>query len=132
MNISSVNSAAEARRAMGIQGGDAAAKDPAQAYEQRKKDASAAAKQFEAIMLRQLLAPAIEPMMNSGLGGEGGGGSGSGVYGYMLTDAMADSLSKGGGLGLSKLLEKQFTPKAPASAVQAASTYKIGKMNNHE
>ncbi|MBX7122545.1 MAG: rod-binding protein [Opitutaceae bacterium] len=69
-----------------------------------------AASQFEAIILRQLLAPTIEPLMSGGLGGAGAGGGG-GVYGYMLTDVLADSLSKGGGLGLSKMLTRQLTPR---------------------
>ncbi len=69
-----------------------------------------AASQFEAIILRQLLTPTIEPLMSGGLGGAGAGGGG-GVYGYMLTDVLADSLSKGGGLGLSKMLTRQLTPR---------------------
>lgn len=70
-----------------------------------------AAGQFEAIIIRQLLGPTIEPIMNGGLGGTGG--SGGSIYGYMLTDALASSLSKGGGLGLGTMLEKQLTPHAP-------------------
>lgn len=72
-------------------------------------DIKRAASQFEAIILRQLLAPTIEPLMNGGLAGAGG--SGGGVYGYMLTDVLADSLSKGGGLGLSQMLSRQLTPR---------------------
>ena len=47
-----------------------------------------------------------------GGGGMGGGGqsSGGGVYGYMLTDVLANSLAQGGGLGWAKMLEKQLTP----------------------
>lgn len=67
-----------------------------------------AAEQFEAIMLRQLVAPAIEPMMNGSLAG--GGGAGGGVYGFMLTDVLANAMSQGGGLGLASVLEKQLTP----------------------
>jgi flagellar protein FlgJ len=68
-----------------------------------------AASQFEAIILRQMLAPSMESMMSGGLGGskESGGG---GMYGYMLTDTLATSLSQGGGLGLARMLEKQLTP----------------------
>ena len=71
--------------------------------------------QFEAIILRQMLAPTIEPIMSGGAGGgsEGGGG-GAGVYGYMVTDVLANSMSKGGGLGLASILEKQLSPKHPA------------------
>ncbi len=72
-------------------------------------DIKRAASQFEAIILRQLLTPTIEPLMNGGLGGAGG--SGGGVYGYMLTDVLADSLSKGGGLGLTQMLSRQLTPR---------------------
>jgi flagellar protein FlgJ len=73
-----------------------------------------AAQQFEAIMVRQLLAPAIEPMMNGGsLGGEGSQGGG-GVYGYMLTDVLANSISQGGGLGLAGVITSQLGP-APAA-----------------
>jgi len=68
-----------------------------------------AASQFEAIILRQMLAPSMESMMSGGLSGskESGGG---GMYGYMLTDTLANSLSQGGGLGLARMLEKQLTP----------------------
>jgi flagellar protein FlgJ len=72
-----------------------------------------AASQFEAIILRQLLAPSIEPMMAGSLGG--GQSSGGSVYGYMLTDTLANSLAQGGGLGLAHMLEKQLTPRGVAA-----------------
>jgi flagellar protein FlgJ len=72
-----------------------------------------AASQFEAIILRQLLAPSIEPVMSGGLGGEQN--AGSSIYGYMLTDALANSLSQAGGLGLGRMLEKQLTPRSTAT-----------------
>lgn len=78
-------------------------------------DVKKAASQFEAIILRQLLAPSIEPMMSGGLGGSGGG-AGGGVYGYMLTDVLAGSLGSAGGLGLGAMLEKQLSPRVPAAA----------------
>jgi len=43
------------------------------------------AQQFEAILLRQLLAPALQTMP----------GAGNGMYSYMLTDAFAQKLSAG-------------------------------------
>lgn len=64
-------------------------------------------------MLRQLVAPAVEPMMKSSL--SGAGGAGGGVYGFMLTDVLANAMSQGGGLGLASVLEKQFTPQAGAN-----------------
>jgi len=84
----------------------------------KPEDVKQAAKQFEAILVRQLLAPAVEPMMNGSLGGAQG--AGGGVYGYMLTDVLANSISQGGGLGLAGILEKQLSsPAGPASATPA-------------
>ncbi|MBL9192268.1 MAG: rod-binding protein [Opitutaceae bacterium] len=77
-----------------------------------------AAAQFEAIILRQLLTPTIEPIMSGGLGGAGG--TGGGVYGYMLTDVLANSLSQGGGMGLSQMLSRQLTPRGSAQPAQGA------------
>lgn len=85
----------------------AAAKQPA------ASDIKKAASQFEAIILRQLLEPSIEPVMSGGLGG--GESSGGGIYGYMLTDTLASSLAQGGGLGWAKLLEKQLSPAHPGA-----------------
>ena len=76
------------------------------------------AQQFEAILLRQLLAPALKTMP----------GSGNGIYGYMLTDAFAQKLSAGRGLGLASVLERQFAPRSEnGSAAPAASTSSAGQ-----
>ncbi len=72
------------------------------------------AQAFEAIILRELLAPVMNKMA--------GAGSGDGVYGFMMTDAFAQKLSTGGGIGLAAMLEKQFTPPAAASAARHPST----------
>ena len=75
-----------------------------------------AAQQFEAIMVRQLLSPAIEPMMNGGMGGgKSGAGGGGGVYGYMLTDTLANSIAQGGGLGLANVINRQLSPATPVA-----------------
>jgi peptidoglycan hydrolase FlgJ len=86
-------------------------------------DIKKAAAQFEAIIMRQLLAPSIEPLMAGGLGGDGGS-PGGGIYGHMMTEVLADNLAKGGGIGLGKMLEKQFSPAsaAPASAPLSSKT----------
>ncbi|MFT3783256.1 MAG: rod-binding protein [Nibricoccus sp.] len=76
-----------------------------------------AASQFEAIILRQLLAPSIEPVMSGGLGGTSS--AGSGIYGYMLTDTLANSLSQAGGLGLGRMLEKQLTPRTAEADIKS-------------
>jgi peptidoglycan hydrolase FlgJ len=75
--------------------------------------AKAAAGQFEAIMIRQFLQDSVGGMM----GGEEGGPSGS-VYGYLLTDVLANKLTEGGGLGLGRMLQRQLTPATPATPPQ--------------
>src|SRR5688572_30558443 len=75
----------------------------------------AAAGQFEAIILRQLLQDSI--------GKIAGGGPGAGMYGFMLTDVIANKISEGGGLGISGILTQQLTPRASlASLDEPAAT----------
>jgi Rod binding domain-containing protein len=70
--------------------------------------------QFEAILLRQFLQDSIGSMMG------GDKSSGGGVYGYMLTDTLADKLAEGRGMGLAPMIAKQLTPRgAPADAAPA-------------
>jgi Rod binding domain-containing protein len=83
-------------------------------------DVKKAAAQFEAIIMRQLLAPSIEPIMSGGMGGASGTGGG-GVYAHMLTEVLADSLSKAGGLGLGRMLEKEFTARTAGAAPTTAA-----------
>jgi Rod binding domain-containing protein len=78
--------------------------------------AKAAAQQFEAILVRQLLGDSLKPMMGAT---QEGGGSGGDVYQYMITDIVAQSVAQGGGLGIAKMLIPQLTrqePEPPASA----------------
>lgn len=60
-----------------------------------------AAQNFEAILLRQFLSESMKGLLQGGSGGQ--------VYGYLLTDSLADSMSKAGGLGLSSILQTQFS-----------------------
>jgi peptidoglycan hydrolase FlgJ len=86
-------------------------------------DVKKAASQFEAIILRQLLEPSLTPLMSGGLGG--GEGTGGGMYAYMLTDVVANSLAQGGGLGWARMLEKQLSPstgKADINSQHATNT----------
>ncbi len=77
---------------------------------------TAVATQFEAILLRQFLQDSIGSMM--GGGGEGGGGN---VYGFMLTDTLAQKLSEGRGMGLAPMIAKQLTPRGAPVAPPAPS-----------
>ena len=69
---------------------------------EQRKEVSA---QFEAILVRQLLGPTMSSMLGKD------GGAASNVYGDMLTDTFAQQLTRGGGLGLGRMLEKQLTPR---------------------
>lgn len=75
-----------------------------------------AARQFEAILLRQMVDESMGKMFSRGPGGH--------VYGYMITDALAEGISRAGGLGLGRVIEAQLTEQrsvgprvAPASGV---------------
>ena len=45
----------------------------------------------------------MKPLLESGQGGQ--------VYGYMLTNSLADQISAGGGLGLAHILQTQLSQK---------------------
>lgn len=105
MSLSAIQALSSSTPAVRPEGG--AAPKPTQA------ELAKAAQQFEAIMVRQLLAPAIEPMMSGGsLGGKESAGSGGGVYGYMLTDVLSTAVTQGGGLGLADVISRQLAPRA--------------------
>lgn len=70
---------------------------------------AAAAGQFEAILLRQFLQESVGKIM----GGKESGAQG-GVYGYMLTDVLASKMTEAGGLGLSRVLQQQLSPRSGA------------------
>ena len=75
--------------------------------------------QFEAILLRQFLTDSVGSMM----GGDKGSAQGS-IYGYILTDTLAQTMSAGGGLGMAKMIERQLTPagsQAPAAPEKGPS-----------
>lgn len=74
------------------------------------------ASQFEAILVRQLLGPTMTSML-----GKDSGAAGS-VYGDMLTDTFAQQLTRGGGLGLGRLLEQQLAPRPPVASTSPLSS----------
>ncbi|MBK8475533.1 MAG: rod-binding protein [Opitutaceae bacterium] len=79
----------------------------------KRPNAAAAAEQFEAILVRQLLGDALKPMLGGTAGGESEA-PGSDVYQYFVTDVIAQSVAQGGGLGIAKMLVPQLTPKGAA------------------
>lgn len=84
-----------------------------------------AARQFEAILLRQILGEARKTVIQSG----NKDSNEKGIYDDMINNQMADSISHSGSFGLAKSLEKQLvrqvlpksgSPLAPMSAATAA------------
>ncbi len=71
----------------------------------RDSRAREAAKQFEALLVRQLW-----QIMRKSAGDAmaGGSGPGAGMYGHMMDEAMASHLVEAGGLGLAPQLERAF------------------------
>lgn len=63
--------------------------------------AAHAAQQFEGILLRQFLSESMKSLLQGGPGGQ--------VYGYLITETLSSSLVKAGGLGLSSVIQAQFS-----------------------
>lgn len=66
----------------------------------KSADAAKVPQQFESILLRQFLSESMKPLLQEGPAGQ--------VYGYLLTDSLAESVAGGGGLGLCSILQAQL------------------------
>ena len=75
-----------------------------------------ACRQFEAVLLRQILGEARKTVIHSS---SDDNSNEAGIYNDMINNQMADSMSRSGGLGLAKSIETQLVhqvlPKAAAS-----------------
>jgi len=88
-----------------------------QALTEKQKIAEAS-RQFEAIMLRQILSESQKPVITSEFTDNS---TAAGIYQDFITNTLADSISKSGTFGFAKVFEKQLTPhvvKPGASATQ--------------
>ena len=74
----------------------AAKTDPAT----KPEDIEKVSRDFESILLRQFLSESMKPLLDGGEAGQ--------VYGYLLTDSLAGSISQAGGLGLCSILQAQL------------------------
>lgn len=99
-SVSALNHTARAAANLAIGGKGAALKNLPQA-----EQVKAAAGQFEAIILRQLLQESVGKLT-------GGDQAAGGMYGFMLTDVLANQLTEGGGLGLARVFAQQLSPRA--------------------
>src|SRR5580658_10003067 len=66
-------------------------------------------RQFEAILLRQFLSESQKPVITSEFTDSS---NAAGIYQDMITNQLADSLSRNGGIGLAKTFERQLAPHA--------------------
>ena len=64
------------------------------------------ARQFEAVLLRQILSAARKNVIKSGINAES---STTGIYNDMINNQMADDISKSGVFGLARSLQTQLT-----------------------
>lgn len=73
---------------------------PAAPAAQPAEDVKKVSQQFEGILLRQILSESMKSLLEGGPSGQ--------VYGYLLTDSLAGSISQAGGLGLCSILQAQL------------------------
>jgi len=67
---------------------------------------------FEAILLRQFLGKALQPMFGGGgMGGEGMNAATKGIYQDMITKTLADTISNSGEFGLARAFNTQLMPR---------------------
>jgi Rod binding domain-containing protein len=66
-----------------------------------------AARQFEAVLLRQILSQAQKPLFNNTL--FPGGGTANAIYQDMVTQQLADRISEGGTFGFASVLKRELT-----------------------
>src|SRR6478735_12308428 len=99
MAVSPINHATSAAAALAAGGKSAALRNLPQG-----EQVKAAASQFEAIIVRELLQDSVGKLT-------GGDKSGGGMYGFMMTDVLANQLTAGNGLGLAKIFAQQLAPK---------------------
>lgn len=68
-----------------------------------------ASRQFEAILLRQILSETQKPVIQSEFTDNS---TAAGIYQDFITNTLADNISKSGTFGMAKIFEKQLSPPA--------------------
>jgi len=72
----------------------------------QKEKLAEVSRQFEEVLLRQILAQSQKPLVQSSLAGTSG--AGNAIYQDMISQQLADRISRGGSFGFAKVLEKQL------------------------
>ena len=76
-------------------------------------------RQFEAVILRQILSQARKTVIHSSVDGES---ATSGIYQDMVTNQLAESISRSGDFGLARSLEAQLVHQTVSKASHAPRT----------
>jgi Rod binding domain-containing protein len=69
--------------------------------------------QFESVMIKQFLNDALKPMFKGVFNEDG---EGHRLYRHFFTDAISESIAKGGGFGISSILQQQLNAQVPLSS----------------
>ncbi len=90
----------------------------------QKQKIAEASRQFEAIMLRQILGEAQKPVFTSEFTDNS---TAAGIYQDLITNSLADSMSKSDTLGMAKIFEQQLShpttkPTAPTAVAPTPSS----------
>jgi flagellar protein FlgJ len=110
MNIAAIQSQSSAANAANVSMEDLAANK--QLTEQQKIGETS--RQFEAMMLRQILSESQKPVITSEFTDNS---TAAGIYQDYVTNTLADSMSKAGTLGLAKVFEQQLSHPAAKSGL---------------
>lgn len=92
-----------------------------------KQKIAEASRQFEAIMLRQILSESQKPVITSEFTDNS---TSAGIYQDFITNTLADSISKSGTFGFAKVFEKQLTPHVEKSGQGTGASTMIQPANN--
>ena len=91
-----------------------------------------ACRQFEAVLLRQILGEARKTVITSS--GKGDSNE-TGIYNDMINNQMADSISRSGAFGLAKSMEsqlvRQILPKTESQSQSGAATTTAAHSTKH-
>ena len=77
-------------------------------------DTKEVARQFEAILVKQILTESMKGLIEGPKGQQG--------YGYFISEALADGITKGGGLGLRSILESQLRQQVQPESAQKVTS----------
>jgi Rod binding domain-containing protein len=84
----------------------------------RQQKIHEASRQFEAIMLQQVLSEMQKPVITSEFTDDS---TASGIYQDYISQALSESMSKSGSFGFAKIFEQQLSPHASKHAHDAAA-----------